>query len=207
MAAGPSAFVTAMMQQRLSRGYSVLELIFAAGLATTLGSIAVPQMRSAVDDVRAAGAVRYLTSRLARARMEAAERSADVAFRFAEDADGEGFAVYVDGNGDGVQTLEIQQGIDQRLTPIEHLRDNFPGVAFEVPSGLPPVDSGAATDGDPLKLGASNLLSFSPSGTSSSGSVYVRGRSGAQYVVRAYGQTAKVRALKYDARSRRWSPL
>ncbi len=134
-------------------------------------------------------------------------RSTDVGLQFVVDTAGDSYAMYVDGNGDGVLTGDIQRGTDRMLLPPEHLRDNFPGVAFEVPAGLPPVESGAVTDGDPLKLGSSNLLSFSAHGTSSSGSVYIRGRSGAQYVIRAYGQTGKVRALKFDVRTRRWNPL
>lgn len=206
MCAGPPLVGRTTMGRRSSRGYSLIELTFVTGLVATLSGIAVPQVLTALDDYRTAGAVHYLATRLGRARMEAAARSADVALRFTPDADGDSFAVYVDGNGDGVRTRDIQQGTDRLLLPAEHLRDNFSGVAFAVPSGLPPVDSGPATDGDPLKLGSSNLLSFSALGTSSSGSVYIRGRSGAQYVIRTYGQTGKVRTLKYDARSRRWNP-
>lgn len=207
LCAEPPLVARATTEQPSSQGYSLIELTFVIGLVATLTGIAVPQVLAAIDDYRTAGAVHYLTTRLARARMEAVVRSADVAMRFTPDADGDSFAVYVDGNGDGVRTRDIQQGTDRLLLPAEHLRDNFSGVAFAVPPGLPPVDSGSATDGDPLKLGSSDLLSFSANGTSSSGSVYVRGRSGAQYVIRAYGQTGKVRALKYDPRSRRWSPL
>lgn len=196
-----------MPARRSSRGYSLIELTFVSGLIATLSGMAVPQVLTAIDEYRTAGAVRYLTTRLARARMEAVVRSADVAVRFTPDAEGDGYAVYVDGNGDGVRTRDMQQGVDRLLMPAEHLRDNFAGVRFEVPVGLPPVESGSATDGDPLKLGVSNLLSFSALGTCSSGSVFIRGRSGAQYVIRAYGQTGKVRALKYDPRNRRWNPL
>jgi type II secretory pathway pseudopilin PulG len=196
-----------MARQRSARGYSLIELLFAVGLIVTLTGVALPEALATVDESRTAGAVRYLTTRLARARMEAALRSTEVALRFTADANGDSFAVYVDGNNDGVQTAEIQQGIDWLLMPAERLHDNFPGVAFGVPAGLPPVDSGAPTDGDALKLGAGNLVSFSALGTSSSGSVYIRGRNGAQYVVRTYGQSGKTRALKYDPRGRRWNPL
>ncbi len=60
---------------------------------------------------------------------------------------------------------------------------------------------------DPIKLGASNILTFSPAGTSSPGSLYVLGRNRAQYVIRVLGQTGKTRVLKFDARARQWNPL
>jgi type II secretory pathway pseudopilin PulG len=190
-----------------SSGYSLVELSFVLVLIGTTSSVAIPQLAGALDDYRAAGAVRYLTMRLARARMEAITQSADVAVRFTQDAGGWAFAVYLDGNRDGVRTRDIDRGIDRRITPIERLTDNFPGVAFAVPAGLPAVDTGPATDGDPLKLGSGNLLSFSALGSSSSGSVYVRGRRGSQYVIRAFGETGKVRALKLDRGGTHWMPV
>jgi type II secretory pathway pseudopilin PulG len=188
-------------------GYSLVEIVFVLGLMATLSAIAIPELHAGLDDYRAAGSVRYLTTRLARARMDAVARSRDVAVRFTLDAHGWSYAVYEDGNGDGVRTRDILGGTDIELVPPERLSANFPGVTFAVPVGLPPVESGSPTDGDPLKLGAGNLLSFSAHGTSSSGSVYVRGRNGSQYVIRAFGETGKVRALKFDARTRRWNPL
>ena len=78
-------------------------------------------------------------------------------------------------------------------------------MTFGVLPGLPPVDAGGAPPGtDPIKLGAGSLLTFSAQGTSSSGSVYIRGQRTAQYVIRVFGETGKVRILKYDARNRQW---
>ena len=196
-----------MAQPRSARGYSVVELLFVGGLIVTLSAIAVPKLLTALDEYRAASAVRYLTTRFARARMEAIVRSRNVAVRFTQDAQGYSYAIYVDGNHDGVRTRDIQCGTDSPLAQPERLSANFPGVAFAVPVGLPPVDLGQPTNGDPLKLGSGNLLSFSALGTSSSGSIYVRGRNGSQYVIRAFGETGRVRGLKFDLTTRRWSPL
>jgi hypothetical protein len=70
------------------------------------------------------------------------------------------------------------------------------------------VDSGGTPPGtDPIRLGSSSMATFAASGTSSSGSLYIRGRRNAQYVVRIYGQTGKTRVLKFDARSRQWKGL
>lgn len=197
----------AMGHRRLASGYALVELLFAVGLMITLSAIAVPNVLRALEDYKAAAAVRYLTTKFARTRMEAIVRSRDVAVRFTQDAQGYAYATYADGNNDGVRTRDIQRGIDVALERPERLPSNFPGVAFAVPVGLPPVESGPSTDGDPLKLGAGNLLSFSALGTSSSGSIYVRGKNGSQYVIRAFGETGKVRGLRFDWTKRRWSPL
>jgi hypothetical protein len=120
---------------------------------------------------------------------------------------GYSYAVYVDGNRNGVRTIEIQRGTDSRLVAPERLVDQFPGVDFGAVPGLPAVDPGGIPPGDdPIRLGAANLATFTASGTSSSGSLYIRGRN-AQYVVRIYGQTGKTRVLRFDARSRQWKGL
>ena len=189
------------------RGYSLLELLFASALCVTLGAIAAPLLFAAVDDVRAAGAARYLSTRLYQARMEAVGRSADVGVRFVQASDGYAYAMYVDGNGDGVRTRDIQGNLDPRIGPVERLPDHFAGVDFGVLSGLPPVDAGSAAPGtDPIKLGASSILTFTPLGTSSSGSLYLRGRRNSQYVIRILGETGKTRVLKFDTRARQWKP-
>jgi hypothetical protein len=138
-----------------------------------------------VDDERAAGAAWYVSTRIQRIRMEAAGRSANAAMQIVPSSGGFAFRLFVDGNGDGVRTEDINAGIDRPISAIERLQDNFAGVDFGVIAGLPPIDPGTAAPGsDPIKLGSSNLLSYAASGTSSSGSLYITGRSRAQYAVR-----------------------
>ena len=190
-----------------SRGYSLLELTFALGVLATLSAVAGPQLLTSVDDVRAAGAARYLSGRLQRARTEAVARSVDVALQFVQTPDGYRYAEYRDGNGNGIRTRDIQRGLDPPLAAAERLPDQFAGVDFGVLPGLPAVDSGGTPLGtDPIKLGSSNILTFTALGTSSSGSLYILGRRNAQYVIRVSGETGKVRVLKFDARVRQWLP-
>jgi hypothetical protein len=190
-----------------ARGYCLIELVFVSSLSVVLAAIAIPQFLVSLADHRAAGAARYVATHCARARMEAIQSGRDVAVRFTEDEEGVAYAIYADGNGDGVRTRDIQRGIDRQLLRPERLTATFPGVAFAVPAGLPAVDTGSPTDGDPLKLGSGNLLSYSALGTSSSGSIYIRGRNGTQYVIRVYGETGKTRLLKFNSASRHWDPL
>jgi type II secretory pathway pseudopilin PulG len=190
-----------------SRGYSLLELLFAAALCITLGAAAAPQLLATVDDVRAAGAVRYVSTRLQQARMEAVVRSADVGIQFVQISGSYAYIVYVDGNGNGVRTRDIERGLDRRIGSVERLPDHFAGVDFGVQAGLPPVDAGSPAPGiDPIKLGSSSILTFTALGTSSSGSLYVLGRRNSQYVIRILGETGKTRVLKFDSRVQRWNP-
>jgi type II secretory pathway pseudopilin PulG len=188
-------------------GYSLIELLFVLSTAATLSATAVPPFLTALDEYRTAGAVRYISTRIQRTRMEAVGRSTNVAMRFAPAGTAYSFGVYADGNGDGVRTPDIRDGIDWRLGALERLPDNYAGVDFGLLPGMPPVDSGDPPPGtDPIKLGISDLLSYSSIGTSSAGSLYIRGRK-VQYVIRILGDTGRARVLTFDPHARQWEAL
>jgi len=87
------------------------------------------------------------------------------------------------------------------------LPDQFTGVEFGAMPGLPPVDPGGTPPGaDPIRLGAGSVASFSAMGTSSSGTVYIRGRRDAQYAVRIFGETGKTRIVKFERGTGQWRP-
>ena len=189
-------------------GFSLLELLFVVSLGATLAAAALPQLATGLDDQRTAGAAQYVSTRLYRARMEAVLRSAAVAVVFAPDAAGYTFAVYVDGNGNGVLARDMSRGIDRRLGAVERLSEQFPGVDFGTLAGLPPIDSGGTPPGsDPIRLGVAGSASFAPIGSASAGTVYLRGAGGAQYAVRIYGDTGRTRRLKFDRAAWRWRAM
>jgi hypothetical protein len=191
-----------------SSGVSLLDMVFVLGVVATLGGIAVPQTLVALDEIRVAGAARYLSGRLQRARIEAVMRSADVAIRFTQTSDQYSYAMFIDGNRNGVRSADISRNVDPQLLPAERLSDQFPGVDFGALPNLPPVDAGGTAPGsDPVRLGSSNMASFSANGTSSTGTLYLRGRGPSQYAVRIFGETGKTRILKFDMRTQRWNPI
>ena len=178
-----------------SQGYSLVEILFVTALITVLSAIAVPQSLAMVDRARASAAARYLASRMAMARSHAVMRSANVALRFDEARAGITFRMFVDGNRNGVRAKDIAARVDQPLDAPASLSDLFPGVAIAV--------SGEAGS-DPPRIGSSNMLSFTPLGTATSGSVYVRGRDGSQFAIRILGATGRVRVQRYQSRTRTW---
>lgn len=188
-------------------GFTALELLFGLALIATVAGISVPPVLRALDDYRADGAARYVATRLHQARVEAVLRSADVGAKFLL-ADGAwAFRVYVDGNRNGVLTSDIQSGVDRPLHAVERLPDSFAGVDFGTLPDLPPIDSGGSPPGsDPIRLGSGDIATFSPDGTSSSGSLYLRSRT-KQYVVRIFGDTGKTRLLAFDQTVGQWKPL
>jgi type II secretory pathway pseudopilin PulG len=190
-----------------ARGYSTIEVLFVVAVVATISSVAAPHLGYALDEYRAAAAARYLAGRLHRARMEAVLRSAEVAMKFTQASSGYAYTVYVDGNRNGVLARDILRGVDRQLGSAERLADGFAGVDFGTTPDLPSVEPGGPPPGDdPLRLGSSNAVSFSPVGTASPGSVYIRGRHDAQFVIRIYGETGKIRVLRFDRHARQWRP-
>jgi type II secretory pathway pseudopilin PulG len=184
--------------------FSLIELMFALGVAATLALFGAAAVTASVDEFRAAGAARYVASRIQQARVRAITRSRDTALRITRAAQGFSIAVYEDGNRNGVLSRDIDEGIDRPVGAVERLPDQFPAVDFGALPGLPGAEGSTAPGADPIRLGASDSVTFTPTGTSTSGSVYVRGKGASQYVVRIYGETGRTRILKYSSGSRTW---
>jgi prepilin-type N-terminal cleavage/methylation domain-containing protein len=178
-------------------GYTLLELLFTIGLVALLSGIAVPAILRGIDRSRGLVAARYLASRMILARTQAVTWGAAVALRFEQTADGLAFSTYRDGNRNGVLTTDIQRDVDTRIEPAVPLSERFPGVRI----GLAP---GVAVS-DPLHIGRSTLLSFSPMGTATSGTVYVLGADGTQWAVRVLGATGRTRVLRYSPQTDEWA--
>ena len=190
-----------------SAGVSLTELLFCIALTATLTGLALPGMLTGLDHARAAAAARYLAGQARLARMMAVSRSTTIALRFEPEGEDFWFAFYEDGNANGVRNADIRRGIDPRTTPLERIGDRFLGVVLGVADDVTSVGGGSTELGDdPVRLGRSNLLSFTPIGTSTSGTVYLRGRGGAQFAVRVLGATGRTRVLEFNFGMGKWLP-
>ena len=185
---------------------TLLELLVALGLLATLAALAVPLLLSSLDEARTRAAARYLAGRLQLARMEAVKRGANVGLRVESEATGYRYTFYADGNGNGVRSRDIGAGVDRGIWPPEHLQDQFPGVGFGVVDGVTSIDSTEAlgAGSDPIRFGNSDILSFSPVGSATSGSLYIRGKRYQQCAVRVLGVTGRIRAVRFDFGTHQW---
>lgn len=176
-----------------SHGYTLIELVFAAGIVAVLAAAAIPQLKAGVERSRTAGAARYLASRLALARAQAVARSAYVALLLTAADSTFVVGTYADGNGDGVRTRDISAGIDTTVAVPNRLSNLFPHVTLFLndPSTTSTFDTSA-------------LMSFSPLGTASSRTLYLRGADGSQYAVRVLGATGRTRVLRFVASNGAW---
>jgi hypothetical protein len=149
------------------------------------------------------------TLRAARSNASAHGRSVGVVFDL--DAGGWSYRSFGDGDGDGIRTADIGSGVDLPLGPPVRLGERWPGVDLGFPDlprlkRVPPSSGWVASLVDPVQFGATDIVSFSPRGEASSGTIYLSDGRGQCAAVTVYGPAARVRALRYDAPNERWLP-
>ena len=177
-------------------GYSLIELMVAVSLITIVGGLAAARVLAPVDHARGYAAARYLAGRLGLARVTAVSRGTAIALRFDQEPRGITFSVFQDGNGNGIRSADITAGIDALIAGATALSDQFPGVEIGLIPGSPGTEA--------VQLGRTNLLTFTPIGTATSGTIYISDRAGTQWAVRVLGATGRTRVLRYDPSTRGW---
>ena len=191
-----------------TRGAALIDIVFAVSLAVLMAGIAVPVVGGTLERERAIVGAQYVSGQLLRARLEALKRARAVAVRIVMLEERTQLQLYADGNGNGVLQRDIDRGIDPPLSAASWLDDNARGIALRINQAI--TDAGGSISlgpgDDPLRIGASSLLTFSPLGSATSGTLYVAAHRGPQMAIRVFGATGRVRMLMFDAHARQWHP-
>jgi hypothetical protein len=188
-------------------GVSVVGLTLMLAVAA-FGFLAMaPSMTNLQESVAIRSAAGEVTTAFWRARAHALTRNVHVGLKFRKNGGGYEWALYRDGNGNGVRTAEIARGVDRPLGLVIPWtrRDVRPGIltGIRVPD---PGNPGSYLDRpeDPIRFNSSDICSFSPVGESTPGSIYLSDGRNRMAVVRVLGRTAKVRVLYYRRGEKGW---
>lgn len=189
------------------RGYSLVEVLVVASLALAIGAVAVPAFNTALSRLRAEQAARYLASLVRAVRTDAVQRNANVAIVFVNDERGWAHRRVADGNGNGVRLAEALSGTDPVVGAWARVSDDFAGVRFGVRQAVPDVDGDGVVlpAADPIRTGASDLVSCSPDGGCTSGTIYLSGEDGSVWAVRILGATGRVRVMRFNSSQHAWT--
>lgn len=188
-------------------GASVVGLTIVLALATFAIVTAAPSVTNLQESVAIRSAAGEATTALLRARAYALTRGVHVGVKFRKNGDGYEWALYRDGNGNGVRTAEIARGVDRPLglAIAWTRRDVKPGIFTDI--RVPdPGQPGSYLDRpeDPIRFNTSDICSFSPAGESTPGSIYLSDGRNRMAVVRVLGRTAKIRVLYHRRGERGW---
>lgn len=195
---------------RASSGITLVESMVVLFLGAVAIVAALPAAAYLRESGRAAAGAREVASTFQALRWKSVARRRAVGIFFERGTDGWIWWEVEDGNGNDLRVAEVRSGVDPvRSGPhrlgrrVERVEFGFPPIG-SIPE-IPPA-SGALGDGDdPIRFGRSDLVSFTPQGSASSGTLFVTDGRRGLFAVVLFGPTARVRVWRYDAWSRRWS--
>lgn len=192
----------------LPPGFSLPEVLLALALLAILVLAATPILSATVARERLLAAGREMAGRMRELRQRAVAQRCSFGIRFVRTGETWSYSIHRDGDGDGIRSADIAAGRDPLVAGPADPADLHEGIraglpAFPVPR-IPP-DSGAIPNPeDPVKFGSGDLISFSPGGTASSGTLYLTdGRRVLALVL--YGGSGRVRVWRYDPERGGWS--
>lgn len=183
-----------------ARGIGLLDLMVAVAIILILLAASLPRMSAYVRESRLRGAAFYLRGLFREARARAAHEARYVGVVF-DEVDGDPvFSIYGDGNSNGIRRADIDRGIEERLREPYRVTLTFPGVRYgSLPAGADePFFPG-------LRFGRSKIVSFSPLGSSTSGTLFLSNEYGMVYAVVVLGSTGRVRVARY--RKGKWQAM
>ncbi len=195
---------------RFQRGLCLAEMLVVLVLGLVGMTFAMPSLAHLRDGGRAAAGARCMVSTFRALRSKSVTLRRARGLLFEQTSDGWIWWEVEDGNGNDLRVAEVRSGVDPiRSGPhrlgelVEHAALGFPPTPA-IPR-LPPRTGVIDERDGPIQFGKSDLVSFTPLGSASSGTLYVTdGRMGLHAVV-LYGPTAKIRVWRYDAGRRRWA--
>lgn len=190
-------------------GVTLLEVLLVLAIMATLALASAPSLVRLSRSLRLSMAANELVGVLRLARAAAISSHSKVGVKFRLEASGRtSFALYRDGDGDGVRTADIEAGVDPEVSPGRTLTHLGGHVRFGFPSGIVPCDPSSSDRrlerlDDPIRFNRSDIAAFNAMGGSTPGSLYLTdGRRLA--AVRLFGRTGKVKVIRYDADRDSW---
>lgn len=187
-------------------GASLIEALLVLGIAMTTASVSLPAFNSAVSSSRGRQAAAFVAGQLRATQLQAVRSNRSAALVFDLVGGRWQFRLCTDGNGNGVRRAEISSAIDPCVAGPTDIQPLFPDVSIAVDPELRGPE-GEAGSSDPVRFGASDIASFSPGGTGSSGSLFLRSTTGQHFLIRVTGVTGRTRMLRHDPEGAGWEDL
>jgi prepilin-type N-terminal cleavage/methylation domain-containing protein len=194
---------------RASKGFTLAELLVVLAVVGIAVSVGIPSAAAIRESGRAEAGARVIAAELSAQRWKGVTGHGTRGLQFRRLAGGWAWREVADGNGNGLRTAEITRGIDRAVSPDVRLESLVEHVTIGIPPGGPypeaPPGTGLLGDtDDPVRFGASDLVSFGPLGTASSGTLYVTDRKNGFCAIVLFGPSSRLRVWRYLPGENRW---
>jgi hypothetical protein len=168
-----------------------------------VAGLALPALGNLLSRRSLDASVARLAGEIARIRQDAITMRRQVGMVFTRSTEGDLYTVYVDGGRRGIRTAEIASGLDLPLRGPFAIDTALDGVRLGIPGPVPipriPPARGLLLPGtDPVRFGRADIISFSPIGESSSGTLYLTDRRGELRALVVYGRSGRIRVWTYS---------
>ena len=191
-----------------SRGYSLIEILTVVMIIGVVAVVVTPSffmMRQRMGVRLAAAEMRSI---FANTRMLAIARHKHVAVKFRRTATTWEYAVFEDGNGNGVRNADIAARTDRQIQPYRVVlqgnrlsRIGLPLRAIPDPSGSGSVSPTASA----VRFNSSTLCAFTPLGSATSGSIFLTDGKESAAALIVNGPSARIRVVVLEGT--RWKRL
>jgi prepilin-type N-terminal cleavage/methylation domain-containing protein len=196
--------------ERSQRGMSLMELLVVLVLVALLTNLGVETLIRKARRVALRMTAINLQQAMQRVQFDSYGNSEYRGMRFSRTAGGWEYAVYEDGDRDGVLNADILSGIDVLVEGPFALTDRVVIATIGVPPrSIPHPDTGQPFPETmkAVNFNQSSICSFSPSGDATPGTIYlVNGTSGEAAMVRSSGEGGRIRAMFYGFGGKGWHP-
>lgn len=195
------------MRRHSERGLTLIEVLICIAILGMIASVTFPAMMNLQRRAAARNATAEIRAIFFNARMRAIARGRNCGVKFTSAPDGWHYAIYEDGDGDGVRNEDIASGVDRlvqssrRVLTAEERRATIGLLPFTIkdPDGdpLPPTKS-------PVNFNNSTICSFTPVGESTPGTIYISDMLSQLYAVRVFATSARIRVLRWNNGKLKW---
>jgi prepilin-type N-terminal cleavage/methylation domain-containing protein len=186
-----------MTSQSVERGFSLPEILVVSFLLGLVALVVMGSTERLLEQSSTWSLNQVVRGLVGQAAGRAVMERTYIAVAFEEGEGGANARLYADGDGDGVTREDIGRGVDRPLGAPVFLHE---GRAYlGLPEAVKTDPAGKVLTGrDPIRFGRGSILSFSPNGTSTPGSLYLRAMSGKEaWAFRVAGIDGRIRTYRW----------
>jgi prepilin-type N-terminal cleavage/methylation domain-containing protein len=191
---------------RMQVGMTLIETLAVLAILAMAVTITVPDLLKVHRDVNFVRLARQVAGDAWRCRMEALTSCRNVGLIFCEEQGRWYYTMVADGNWNGVSRADFLGGRDKAINSRVWLEFLSAGTRVGVPVGwrVPDPSGDGVLPADGLRIGRSNIISFSPQGNATPCSVYFNDGRERLLCIRMSGELGRIRTLEWRRGWPRW---